>query len=83
MTLVDVLGLRVRIDGDGVTAEPRSGGVDLDVSLLGGAAWPAELLVTPERVCYTDQETDEAGQPTLVVWQCGQEFYRVRYWDGV
>lgn len=77
-----VLGLRVRIDGDGATAEPRSESVDLDVSLLGGAAWPAELLVAPERVCYTDQEMDEAGQPTLVVWQCGQEFYRVRYWDG-
>jgi hypothetical protein len=82
MTLVDVLGLRVRIDGDSVTAEPRSGRVDLEVSLLAAAAWPPELLLAPERVCYADQETDEAGRPTLVVWQCGAEFYRVRYWDG-
>ncbi len=77
-----VLGLRVRIARDRPGGEPRSEGVDLDVSLLGEAAWPPELLVAPERVCYTDQETDEAGQPTLAVWQCGREFYRLRYWDG-
>ncbi len=82
MSCVDVLGLRVRIDRDQPCGEPRSESVDLEVSLLGGSAWPAELLVAPERVCYTDAETDEAGQPTLVVSQCGQEFYRVRYWDA-
>ncbi len=82
MTLVNVLGLRVRIDGDRPGGEPCSDSVDLDVSMLGGAAWPAELAAAPERVCYTDEETDETGQPTLVVSQCGRDFYRLRYWDG-
>jgi hypothetical protein len=63
-----------------VASESRD--IDLDVSLLGGAEWPAELLVAPEHVCYTDEETDEAGQPTLIVSQCGRDFYRLRYWDG-
>ena len=79
---MNILGLRVRIIGEGLAADPPAGAADLEVSLLGAAAWPAELLVAPERLCYTDEETDEAGQPTLVVWQCGRHFYRVRYWDG-
>jgi len=82
MSRVDVLGLSVRIDDgapdDGSCSRP----VDLDVSLLAEQIWPPELLLAPERACYTDPETDEAGQPTLVVSQCGQEFYRVRYWDS-
>ena len=79
---MNILGLCVRIIGEGLAADPPAGAADLDVSLLGAAAWPADLLVAPQRVCYTDEETDEAGRPTLVVWQCGRDFYRVRYWDG-
>ncbi len=56
--------------------------VDVEVSLLGEAAWPGEMLEAPERLCYTDADTDEHGTPIVQVWEHGQAFYRLRYFDA-
>ena len=67
---------------DAEVTESVAGPVDVEVSLLGEAAWPAEMLEAPERLCYTDPDTDEHGTPIVQVWEHGDAFYRLRYFDA-
>lgn len=52
------------------------------VAMLGEAPWPASAAGLPVRPTYTSPDTDEHGAPIVSVFQHGEAFHRLRYWDA-
>jgi hypothetical protein len=80
------LGLALHVGTDavpGVAAGSIPGAQDdVRVAMLGEAPWPREVDALSVRPTYTSPDTDDHGTPIVSVFQHGDAFHRLRYWDA-
>jgi hypothetical protein len=78
------LRLRCSRQIPGLPIVPTTSGVDVEVRLEAGQAWPEASPDAPRQLWYTSANQDEHGEPVLTVWTLSDgALFHLRYRDGI